>query len=187
MKTNKPNQETVEIAFAEVLLALNLDLNDSNLKETPARLAKMYINELFSGLYENEPSVKEFESDSSGFLYTKVPFRSTCAHHFQPIKGDVHIFVDYSDSDVVFGLSKFNRLVGHISSRPTLQEGLTKQILESLVEKLGTDNVMVIVEASHHCVTDRGVCAAYSSTLTQHTYSKSNEFINLCNVYFKRS
>ena len=186
MKINAPDIREVELAFINLMQSLNLDLTDSNLKDTPKRLAKMYINELFCGLYEDEPLVKEFESEGRGFLYTKVPFKSTCAHHFQPIHGDAHIFVDYSNSKYVLGLSKFNRIVDYYARRPTLQEQLTNDILTSLITKLGTEDVMVILEASHACVTDRGVCAAYSNTITQLTKSTSKEFINNCNMHFTR-
>lgn len=187
MKLVKPNIKEVELAFENVLKSLNLNLNDPNLAETPKRLAKMYVNELFSGLYDEEPEIKSFESENSGFLYTIVPFRSTCAHHFQPIKGNMHIFVDYSDSANVLGLSKFNRIVQHQADRPTLQEDLTKNVFKELTEKIKSSNIMVVGEATHHCVTDRGVCAAFSNTLTRITKSTSKEFIETCNTYFKRS
>lgn len=187
MKINKPEIERVEAAFKDVLNSLNLDLNDHNLRETPKRLAKMYVNELFSGLYEDHPEIKTFESGDTnqGFLYTVVPFRSTCAHHFQPINGSVHIFVDYKNSSNVLGLSKFNRIVQHVANRPTLQETLTKSVFEELTSKIHSENIMVITEASHHCVTDRGVCAAFSNTVTRFTKSDSQAFVETCNTHFR--
>ena len=182
----KPNISEVEVKFMELLKALQLDADDENLRETPKRLAKMFVNETFSGLYEEEPEIKRFpKPEGSSFLYTKVPFTSTCAHHFQPIKGVVHVFVDYSSSDFVIGLSKFNRIVSHICSRPTLQEDITINICKKLSEIIGTNYVGVFVKASHSCVTDRGVCAAFSDTVTFSTETDDDEFIKKCYSLYK--
>lgn len=177
---NKPDKNKLEESFRQVLLDLNLDLGDENLKETPSRLAKMFSEELFSGVYDTIPDFKTFPKNGDTFLYTKVPFNSTCAHHFQPIKGVAHIMVDYTKSDRVLGLSKFNRIVKHFSHRPTLQEDLTVSVLDYLVSLLGTEDIYVSVQATHHCVTDRGVCAAFSDTITEFTRSGSDSFKDRC-------
>lgn len=177
----KPNVGDVEAKFKELMNTLCLDMEDENLKETPKRLAKMFVNEIFCGLYEEEPEVKCFpKTQGNSLIYTKVPFNSTCAHHFQPIKGVVHIFVDYSKSDFVIGLSKFNRIVDHICKRPTLQEDITRNICNKLSTIIGTKDVVVFVKASHSCVTGRGVCAAFSDTTTVAHNSESAEFVKSC-------
>lgn len=173
----------VEHAFLKVLEELNLNLEDDNLKDTPKRLAKMYTKELFKGLYNKPPEVKSFPNRGQGFLYTKVDFRSTCAHHFQNVKGVAHIFVDYSESEKVIGLSKFNRLVDHYASKPTLQEDLSVELVEVFKLVLGTPYVGIILKASHNCVTDRGVCASFSDTITEVFGTKDKNFINTCREY----
>lgn len=177
---DRPQQTKVENAVRVLLESLNLDVNDPNLKETDKRIAKMFLNEMFKGVYEKPPEVKSFPKTGKGtFIYTKVPFSSTCAHHFQPIKGVVHIMVDYSDVEEVIGLSKFNRIVDHFCKRPTLQEDLTVAVNNYLSNILLTENVYTAIQATHHCVTDRGVCAAFSDTITE--YSEGDEiFINKC-------
>lgn len=177
---NKPDKDELEKSFLQVLCDLGLNTEDENLKETPARLAKMFSEELFSGLYEDIPEFKTFPKKGDTFLYTKVPFTSTCAHHFQPIKGVVHIMVDYTKTDRVLGLSKFNRIVQHYAKRPTLQEDLTTDILSHLTSLLNLQEVYVSIQATHHCVTDRGVCAAFSDTVTELTYSENNHFKDKC-------
>lgn len=177
----KPDLVVVERKFKDLLDVLGLDMEDDNLKDTPKRLAKMYVEELFSGVYNSEPEIKRFpKSEGVSLIYTKVPFNSTCAHHFQPIKGVVHVFVDYSDSDFVIGLSKFNRIIEHICKKPTLQEDITQTIAKRLSDLTGTTDVCVFTKATHSCVTDRGVCAAFSDTLTFSTTTIDKEFINKC-------
>lgn len=163
-------------AFENVLDSLGLDKDDPNLQGTPKRLAKMFSQELFKGLYEELPEFPTFPKSGNTFIYTKVPFTSICAHHFQPIKGLVHIMVDYSSVNEVLGLSKFNRIVNHFAKRPTLQEDLTISVAKYLQNLLATDEIFIGVEATHHCVTDRGVCAAFSDTFTEVSCSKNKEF-----------
>lgn len=180
----KPDIELLEAAFAKVLELLLLDLKDDNLKETPKRLAKMYSEELFKGMYYSPPDIKVFENLGSTFLYTKVPFKSTCAHHFQPVSGVCHIMVDYRKGCKVMGLSKFNRIVEYFACRPTLQEKLTTDVLQHLSKLLSTD-INVVVQAEHHCITDRGVCASMSNTTTQESNSSNKEFLNKCFSVYK--
>lgn len=167
----------------DFLEALGLDMNDPNLEDTPERLAKMYTQELFKGLYEERPKVAKFPNKGKGFFYTKVPFRSTCAHHFQPVKGVVHIFVDYNGCENVIGLSKFNRVVDWLASKPTLQEDLSQSILDEFIDILGTDKVGVVLRGEHSCVTDRGACAAFSDTITESFETEDKEFKATCRQY----
>lgn len=176
-------QDVIAEKARDFLEALGLDMNDPNLQGTPERLSKMYTQELFKGLYEDRPDIAKFPNKGKGFFYTKVPFRSTCAHHFQPVKGVAHIFVDYNGCSNVIGLSKFNRIVDWLASKPTLQEDLSQTVLEELVEVLGTDKVGVVLVGKHSCVTDRGVCAAFSDTVTENFASEDVEFRKTCRQY----
>jgi GTP cyclohydrolase IA len=181
---NTPNMKELESAFRVVLTKMELDLENPNLKDTPQRLAKMYVNELFKGVYQPLPDVVKFPNKGQGLFYTKVPFSSTCAHHFQPVKGCAHIFVDYTKCESVIGLSKFNRIVEHIASKPTLQEDITVEIVNTLSSVLGTEMVGVILKGEHSCVTDRGVCAAYSNTLTEVFTTQDVNFKTVCRGYY---
>lgn len=131
--------------------------NDHNTKETARRVAKMYICETFSGRYIPSPKITSFPNLGYKSLYTTGPIsiRSICAHHLQNIVGKCWIGV--IPQDRVIGLSKFNRLVHHISERPQIQEEMTTQIAEALKEYAETDNIAVVVKAEHHCMTMRGV------------------------------
>jgi GTP cyclohydrolase I len=166
---------------------LGLDLTDDSLKGTPRRVAKMYVKELFNGLDPaNKPTLSIFENK---YQYNKVlvekdiTFYSACEHHFLPIIGKAH--VGYIAKDRVIGLSKINRIVQYYSKRPQVQERLTLQIANELRETLGTDDVIVIIDAEHLCVSSRGVKDQTSSTVTIE-YSgvfedldKRNEFLKL--------
>lgn len=174
-----PDLSKVENAVRLLLETMNLDLSDLNLVETDKRIAKMFVNELFKGLYESPPEIKTFPKRGDTFIYTKVPFTSTCAHHFQPIKGVAHIMVDYTNVREVVGLSKFNRITDHYAKRPTLQEDLVFNVNNHLSSLLGTKDVYVAIQATHHCVTDRGVCAAFSDTITDYSEGGEN-FLNKC-------
>ncbi|MEO9257160.1 MAG: GTP cyclohydrolase I FolE [Crocinitomicaceae bacterium] len=173
--------------FAEIMSILGLDLTDDSLKETPQRLAKMYVKEVFSGLNPlNKPSIKLFENSYSYnemLIEKNITLYSYCEHHFVPIIGKVH--VAYISNGQVIGLSKINRLVKYYSKRPQVQERLTKQILEGLKEALQSENVAVIIDASHLCVASRGVEDTNSTTITAAYSGKflnektKSEFLNL--------
>lgn len=180
----KPDIKEVAEAFKAVLEALKLDMKDDNLKETHTRLAKMYVEELFCGLYTQPPEIKTFSNKGSTWLYTKVPFKSTCAHHFQPVSGICHIMIDYETTSNVIGLSKFNRIVKHFANRPTLQERLTTDVLEHLTKEVG-GFIQVCIQAKHHCVTDRGVCASMSDTFTLESNTDNQSFIDKCSAYYR--
>lgn len=156
--------------FKQIMLLLGLDLTDDSLKDTPTRVAKMYVSELFSGLDPaNKPEAALFDNKYCyhGMLVEKnITVYSSCEHHFVPIIGKAH--VAYFSSGKVIGLSKINRIVQYYSKRPQVQERLTEQIAEALKEALMTDDVAVMIDAAHLCVASRGVNDTASSTVTSH-------------------
>ncbi|MGN6530490.1 MAG: GTP cyclohydrolase I FolE [Ginsengibacter sp.] len=173
--------------FKEIMQTLGLDLNDDSLKETPERVAKMYVKEIFSGLNpNNKPEVTTFENK---YQYNKmlveknISLYSYCEHHFVPIIGKVH--VAYISKGKVIGLSKINRLVQYYSKRPQLQERLTVQIAEAMKKATGTEDVAVLIDAVHLCVASRGIKDTNSSTITSDYSGKfikeevKNEFLAL--------
>jgi len=147
---------------------LGLDLTDDSLRGTPKRVAKMYIQEIFSGLNPaNKPSVALFENKynyNEMLIEKNISFYSNCEHHFVPIIGKAH--VAYMSGGKVIGLSKLNRLVQYYAKRPQVQERLTVQIGKELQSILETDNVAIIIDAKHLCVASRGVEDDTSSTVT---------------------
>lgn len=151
-----------------IMRLLNLDLTDDSLAETPSRIAKMYVDEIFSGLdYANFPKITLIENKMSVdemVTVRDITLTSTCEHHFVTIDGKAT--VAYIPKDYVIGLSKINRIVRFFSQRPQVQERLTQQILVALQTLLGTTNVAVSIDAIHYCVKSRGVCDATSSTST---------------------
>ena len=160
----------IEDKFRDIMDLLGLDLQDDSLSGTPHRVAKMYVKEIFGGLNpENHPDVKTF-SNLYGYNHMlverNITLNSTCEHHFLPIVGVAH--VAYIPGERVVGLSKLNRIVDHYAKRPQVQERLTRQIAESLRELLGTDDVAVVLDAKHLCVSSRGIQDEGSSTVTSH-------------------
>lgn len=179
--------ELIEKHFREIMHIMGLDLTDDSLKGTPHRVAKMYIKEVFSGLNPlNKPVAKLFDNKykyNEMLVEKNITFFSHCEHHFVPIHGKAH--VAYISNGSVIGLSKINRIVQYFSQRPQVQERLTMQIGNELVEALGTDDVAVIMDADHMCVSSRGVKDTTSSTLTSFYSGKfekeeqaRNEFLN---------
>lgn len=154
--------------FRDIMLALGLDLNNDSLKETPERVAKMYVNELFSGLWEsNFPKITTIDNDmqyDQMIVAKKVAVMSMCEHHFVTIDGIATI--GYIPNKKVIGLSKLNRIVRFFSRRPQVQERLTKQIADCLVAVLETEHVAVHIVAKHYCLVSRGVEDTASSTVT---------------------
>ncbi len=158
----------IENHFRSIMDILGLDLTDDSLKGTPYRVAKMYVKEIFSGLNPaNKPDVKLFDNK---YKYTEmlvekdITFYSNCEHHFVPIIGKAH--VAYISSGKVIGLSKLNRIVQFYAKRPQVQERLTVQIAEELKRVLESDDVAVYIEATHLCVSSRGIQDINSSTVT---------------------
>ena len=182
-------KEKIAILFEEIMNVMGLDLNDDSLRGTPRRVAKMYIDEIFSGLNpNNKPKVALFDNKyeyNQMLIEKNITFYSNCEHHFVPIIGKAH--VAYISSGKVIGLSKLNRIVQYYAKRPQVQERLTNQIAEELKNILQTENVAVIIDAKHLCVSSRGVKDDSSSTITSYyggdfnTPSKMNELLNHLN------
>ncbi len=158
----------IEKHFEAIMSTLGLDLTDDSLKGTPHRVAKMYVKEIFQGLNPaNMPKMALFENKykyNEMLVEKNISFYSNCEHHFVPIMGRAH--VAYISSGKVIGLSKLNRLVEFYAKRPQVQERLTMQIGKKLQEVLGTDDVAVVIDAKHLCVSSRGVKDESSSTVT---------------------
>lgn len=169
--------ELIAKHFKEIMHILGLDLNDDSLKGTPTRVAKMYVNEVFSGLNpDNRPEVRLFENKykfKELLVEKDIAFYSHCEHHFVPFFGKAH--VAYIPDGNVVGLSKINRIVQYYAKRPQVQERLTMQIANDLKQALKTDNIAVIIEAKHLCVASRGVQDNSSSTVTSHYSGKFND------------
>lgn len=160
--------ERIKGLMTEVVGTLGLDLSDDSLCETPHRIAKMYVYELFSGLdYSEFPKIAVIENKMGVDEMVKVKdisLTSTCEHHFVTIDGTAR--VAYIPGDRIIGLSKINRIVRFFAKRPQVQERLTQQILVALQTLLGTENVAVSIEAVHYCVKSRGVMDVNSNTST---------------------
>jgi GTP cyclohydrolase IA len=158
----------IEKHFREIMLIMGLDLEDDSLSGTPHRVAKMYIKEIFSGLNPaNKPNVKLFDNKyqyNQMLVEKDITFYSNCEHHFVPIIGKAHIA--YISNGKVVGLSKLNRIVQYYAKRPQVQERLTMQIAEELKHALGTEDVAVVIDAAHLCVSSRGVQDINSKTIT---------------------
>ena len=192
-KSNFENIKTIENHFRIILDELGLDLNDDSLKGTAYRVAKMYVNEIFGGLDpRNKPKISLFENKynyNKMLIEKNINLNTTCEHHFLPIIGIAHIA--YISSGKVIGLSKLNRIVKYYSDRPQVQERLTTQIYNELITVLDTENVMVVIDAKHLCVTSRGIKDDSCSTITEmyggdfNVYNKRNEFYKLLNSGIK--
>ena len=158
----------IERNFREIMLTLGLDLNDDSLAGTPHRVAKMYVEELFSGLNPaNLPKATQFENKyhyGEMLVERNISIKSLCEHHFVPIVGVAHIA--YIPRTNVIGLSKLNRIAQHFARRPQVQERLTTEIAQHLMTALDTPDVAVIIDAKHFCVSMRGVQDDASSTVT---------------------
>ena len=171
-------QRRVEQHFQKVLEALRIDTeSDHNTKETAKRVAKMFVREIFAGRYEPKPEITSFPNiNDYDELYITGPIRirSTCAHHFQPIVGNAWIGVKPAKN--VIGLSKFNRLVDWIASRPQIQEEMTVQIADLIQEETEAEGIAVIVKAEHMCLTHRGVKEHESDMTTSVMRGEFREF-----------
>lgn len=187
--SDKEKKERISILFSEIMDVLGLDLTDDSLQGTPDRVAKMYIEEIFSGLDpKNKPKVALFDNKyqyNQMLVEKDITFYSNCEHHFVPIIGKAH--VAYISSGKVIGLSKLNRIVQYYAKRPQVQERLTQQIANDLRTVLGTEDVAIIIDAKHLCVSSRGVKDDTSSTVTTYyggvfnTPEKINELQNYIN------
>ena len=167
-ETKDERRTKIEQYMREVLRLIGLDLNDDSIEETPSRLAKMFVDEIFSGLdYANFPKITNIANRmkvSEMVLVNDVTLTSTCEQHFVPIDGKVS--VAYYPKKWVIGLSKINRVVSFFAQRPQVQERLTEQILLAFQTILETDDVAVYVKATHFCVKCRGIKDVNSYTVT---------------------
>ena len=163
--------------FEVIMETLGLDLSDDSLSGTPDRVAKMYVKEIFSGLNpSNKPSITLFDNKyqyDEMLVEKDITFYSNCEHHFVPIFGKAH--VGYFSSGKVIGLSKINRIVQYYSKRPQVQERLTVQIANAMKDALETEDVAVVIDATHLCVSSRGVGDTSSTTGTAHFSGKFTE------------
>lgn len=154
--------------FREIMTTLGLDLTDDSLEQTPMRVAKMYVREVFAGMNpENFPSLTSIENKlgyNEMVTVRDISIISVCEHHFVTIDGRATI--SYIPKNRVIGLSKINRIARFFSRRPQVQERLTKQIADCLCQVLETDDVAVNIIAKHYCVVQRGVEDAKSETVT---------------------
>jgi len=168
VKSDEEKMTNIEKLFGGIMKELGLDLTDDSLRGTPHRVAKMYVKEIFQGLNpKNKPSLSVFENK---YQYNKmliekgITFTSACEHHFLPITGKAH--VAYISSGKVIGLSKINRIVEYYGKRPQVQERMTLQIFNELKSALQSEDVIVVIEAEHLCVSTRGVKDKTSRTTT---------------------
>jgi GTP cyclohydrolase I len=164
----KDQIDIIEGNFAEIMRALGLDLTDDSLMDTPKRVAKMYVNEIFWGLdYDAFPKCTTVDNKmkyNEMVVERNVNVQSNCEHHFVIIDGLAT--VAYVPKDKVLGLSKINRIVEYFSKRPQIQERLTEQVFHALQFILETEDVAVLIDARHYCVKSRGVEDTGSSTVT---------------------
>jgi len=184
--TDDEKKDKIADLFAQIMQVMGLDLSDDSLNGTPKRVAKMYIDEVFSGLNpENKPKIALFENKykyNQMLVEKNIQFYSNCEHHFVPIFGKVH--VAYVSSGKVIGLSKINRIVQYFANRPQVQERLTNQIALELASILETDDIAVIIDAKHLCVASRGIKDDSSATVTSYyggVFNKPEKIVELQN------
>jgi GTP cyclohydrolase I len=185
-KTDDQKIEAISFHYQKIMEELGLDLTDDSLSGTPYRVAKMYVKELFSGLDpKNKPKISVFDNKyeyNKMLIESDITFNSSCEHHFLPIIGKAHI--GYISSGKVIGLSKMNRIVQYFGRRPQVQERMTMKIFNELKTALQTDDVIVVVEAEHLCVSTRGVNDKSSKTTTLE-YSGQFGDTQIRNDFFK--
>ena len=187
IKTDQQKMSTIEKHFHIIMEEMGLDMTDDSLKGTPHRVAKMFIQEIFSGLNPaNKPKISVFENSyhyDKMLVEANISFNSTCEHHFLPIIGKAHI--GYVSSGKVMGLTKLNRIVDYYSRRPQVQERLIMQIFNELKSVLDTEDVIVVMEAKHLCVSSRGIKdeSSFTSTIQYggifNEKENRNDFFNL--------
>ncbi|MBF4554181.1 GTP cyclohydrolase I FolE [Corynebacterium suicordis] len=167
-ENRKFDQARAEAAIRELLYAVGEDPDREGLQETPSRVARAY-EEIFAGLYDDPTEVlnKTFSEEHSELVMVRdIPFYSTCEHHLVPFFGNAHIGYIPGEDGKVTGLSKLARLVDGLAKRPQVQERLTTQVAQALVEKLNPAGVIVVIEAEHLCMAMRGIRKPGASTIT---------------------
>lgn len=167
----------IRVNVSEIMETLGLDLSDDSLKGTPNRVAKMFVNEIFSGLHPSrKPKSSTFDNKyqyGEMLVEKNITLYSTCEHHLLPIVGRAH--VAYISNGTVVGLSKMNRIVDYFAKRPQVQERLNIQIVRELQKVLNTEDVACIIDAKHLCVNSRGIRDIESSTVTAEYGGKFKE------------
>lgn len=187
--TNEQKIEIIADRFKDIMEALGLDLDDDSMARTPQRIAKMYVNEIFSGLDFNQfPDVSFMEDKfqhetKSNMVLVKVNFCSFCEHHFVPMNGTAH--VAYIPNGKLIGLSKIPRIVRFFAKRPQIQERLTAQIADSLSTILNTPDVAVSITAQHYCVIARGIEDEQGHTITNNLRGQFDSNIELRREFFE--
>lgn len=186
-KSEAEKIDNIQFHFSKIMEELGLDMTDDSLSGTPYRVAKMYVKELFYGLDpKNKPILSVFENSYKYkrlLIEKDIKVNSVCEHHFLPITGVAH--VAYIPGQCVIGLSKINRLVQYYAHRPQVQERLCRQVLEGMQEALNTEDVIVVINAKHSCVSSRGIKDDSSSMITIefggafNDVLKRKEFFNL--------
>lgn len=176
--------ELIADKFKDIIEILGLDHTDDSIQDTPNRVAKMYVNEIFKGLNpKHKPKITVFKNVygyHTPLIELNIPFTSFCEHHFVPIQGRANIA--YIPKDYVIGLSKIHRLVDFHARRPQVQERLTMQISRKLSTTLKTNDVGVVLKASHSCISCRGVNDIGSSTVSSVFLGKVKEDNNLISI-----
>ncbi|MEJ6736952.1 MAG: GTP cyclohydrolase I FolE [Flavobacteriales bacterium] len=170
VKSDLEKKEKISDLFKQIMDVMGLDLADDSLKDTPKRVAKMYVEEIFSGLNpNNKPKISLFDNKykyNQMLVEKNITFYSNCEHHFVPFTGRANIA--YVSSGKVIGLSKLNRIVQYYAKRPQVQERLTNQIAIDLKAILNTEDIAVIIDAKHLCVSSRGIKDDTSATVTSY-------------------
>jgi GTP cyclohydrolase IA len=183
--TESEKIKKIQFHFRHIMEALGLDVTSDSLKDTPLRLAKMYVSEIFQGLNpESFPKISVFDNTygyTEMLIEKDIQVYSWCEHHFLPFIGRAH--VAYFPGDKVIGLSKLNRIVKYFCQKPQVQERLTIEIAESMKKHLQTEDIAVFIEAKHLCVSARGVEDTNSITITSHLRGRFNEPENKRSFY----
>lgn len=186
--SDEQKRSRIEASMQDIMQTLGLDLNDDSLFDTPKRIAKMYVEEIFSGLdYTKFPKITQIENKMQLTQPVKVSgisLTSTCEHHFVTIDGTAD--VAYIPKNTVLGLSKINRLVGFFAQRPQVQERLTQQVMVAIQALTGSDDVAVTINATHYCVKARGIKDSTSYTRTTALGGRFNTDNQLRSEFFSR-
>jgi GTP cyclohydrolase I len=193
MEFNDDKVRKIAGHFAGIMETLGLDLSNPSLKDTPSRVARMYVNELCAGLDPDlAPTLTVFPNDEEFdqiVLVRNITLHSMCEHHFLPFTGVCHIAYLPTPEGQILGLSKFNRFAQYIASQPQVQERLTQTLYDKLSEVLQTEDVAVVISAKHLCCAIRGVKDVNSETLTSYLGGRfrtepaiKEEFFNLLHL-----
>jgi len=178
--SDKDKIESITDDVKRIMNTLGLDLTDDSLKDTPKRVAKMFVSEIFGGLHpDRKPKASTFENKykyNEMLVEKNISLYSTCEHHLLPIVGKAHIA--YISNGTVVGLSKMNRIVDYFGKRPQVQERLTMQIVKELQKVLNTQDVACVIDAKHLCVNSRGIRDVDCSTVTSEFGNTKREFLD---------